>query len=98
MKISTVGPALLAGMFLVTGSLSAVDQMAVVEKSKSMVPTPPWPAGDQKGMANTLGAGTWLRCAAHMSAPGAKSYELSHERSNTMPLSPVRPVAIGVPG
>lgn len=59
-----------------------------VEASKSMVPTGPWPAGDQIGMANTLGAGTWMRCAAHMSAKGAKVFELSHVRSNTMPASP----------
>ncbi|NNE23037.1 MAG: cyclase family protein [Rhizobiales bacterium] len=39
-------------------------------------------------MANTIGAGTWMRCAGHMMAAGAKSYELSHVRSNTMPASP----------
>lgn len=52
------------------------------------VPTPPWPAGDERGMANTLGPGTWKRCAEFLSAPGAKCYELSHEISNTMPSSP----------
>ncbi len=66
----------------------AADQKAAVKNSQTMVPAPPWAAGDQRGMANTLGAGTWMRCAAHMTAKGAKSYELSHERSNTMPLSP----------
>jgi len=63
-------------------------QMDAVERSKAMVPQPPWPDGDQKGMANTIGPGTWARCAYHLAASGARSYELSHERSNTMPLSP----------
>ena len=52
------------------------------------VPTPPWPKGDERGMANTLGQGTWWRCAPYLMAPGAKCYELSHEISNTMPASP----------
>ncbi len=63
-------------------------QREAVEKSRSMVPGGPWPAGDQKGMANTLGPGTWMRCAAHLAADGAQVYELNHVRSNTMPLSP----------
>ncbi len=71
-----------------TGALAASSKKASVEKSKSLVPTPPWPAGDERGMGNTQGRGTWLRCAAHLSDPDAKSYEVSHVRSNTMPLSP----------
>jgi len=63
-------------------------QMTAVETSLDMVASPPWPEGDERGMANTLGPGTWMRCAHHLMADGAKSYELSHERSNTMPLSP----------
>ncbi|MGD9924384.1 MAG: cyclase family protein [Pseudorhodoplanes sp.] len=55
---------------------------------KLSVPVPPWPKGDERGMANTLGPGTWMRCAEFLSAPGAKCYELSHEISNTMPSSP----------
>jgi len=66
---------------------------------------PPWPAGDQRGMANTLGPSTWARCAPHLANPNAKSYELSHVRSNTMPQSPFgtplvdkyRPT-VGIPG
>ncbi len=46
------------------------------------------PAGDELGMARELGPTTWARCAAHLSHPSARSYELSHVRSNTMPLSP----------
>ena len=49
---------------------------------------PPWPAGDEIGMANTLGPATWQRCATHLANPNAKSYELSFVRSNTMPQSP----------
>src|SRR5262245_55300119 len=66
---------------------------------------PPWPAGDERGMANTLGPSTWARCAPHLANPGAKSYELSYLRSNTMPQSPFgtplvdkyRPT-VGIPG
>ena len=65
-------------------------QRAAVEKSKSMVPAPPWPKGDQRGMANGIGAGTYLRCAYHLNNPAAKSYEISHLRSNTMPMSPLK--------
>jgi kynurenine formamidase len=66
---------------------------------------PPWPAGDQRGMANTLGPSTWARCAPYLANPAARSYELSHLRSNTMPQSPFgtplvdkyRPT-VGIPG
>lgn len=73
---------------LVAMPLSAQTQRDIVEQSKTAVPKPPWPEDDERGMANTLGPGTWGRCAYHLMQPGAKSYELSHERSNTMPLSP----------
>src|SRR5215510_6910632 len=49
---------------------------------------PPWPPGDEIGMANTLGTATWQRCATALANPKAKSYELSFVRSNTMPQSP----------
>jgi kynurenine formamidase len=69
------------------------------------VPPPPWPQGDERGMANQIGPATYQRCAWHMQQPGAKAYELSHVRSNTMPLSPfagpyaVKPKATaGIPG
>src|ERR671931_306366 len=42
------------------------------------MPKPPWPSGDERGMANQLGPATWNRCAWHMSQPGAQVYELSH--------------------
>lgn len=47
-----------------------------------------WPAGDEIGMANTLGPSTWQRCAPQLANAKAKSYELSYVRSNTMPQSP----------
>ncbi len=81
------------------------NQAATVEASKGLVPLPPWPEGNERGMANTLGSGTWLRCAYHLARPEAKAYELSHVRSETMPMSPFgvpldytfRPTA-GLPG
>mgnify|MGYP001829160016 CR=1 FL=1 len=78
---------------------------ATVEKAVALVPSPPWPANDERGMANAIGPGTWLRCAHHMSRPDAQVYELSHLRSNNMPMSPWAPplkieyqVTNGVPG
>jgi kynurenine formamidase len=69
------------------------------------VPSPPWPKGDERGMANQIGPATQMRCAWHMQQPGARPYELSHVRSNTMPLSPFAgPYAVkpkpsaGIPG
>ena len=64
------------------------DHKTIVSKSRQLIPMPPWPAGDQRGMANTLGIGTWMRCAFHLNLPDARVYELSHLRSNTMPSSP----------
>jgi kynurenine formamidase len=51
-------------------------------------PAPPWPPGDERGMANTLGEATTLRCGWHLSQRGARTYEASFVRSNTMPKSP----------
>ena len=69
------------------GTLSAAEPAALIAKSVSMTPAPPWLPGDQWGMANALGAGTMARCAWHMSQPKARTYELSYVRSATMPLS-----------
>lgn len=51
-------------------------------------PAPPWPAGDERGMANAIGPATWGRCAAQLSNPKARAYEVSQVRSPTMPASP----------
>ena len=80
-------------------------EMAATKQSDALVSRGPWEPGDQLGMANTLGAGTWMRCAHYMSLPEAKSYELSHVRSNDMTQSPFgvplvyefRPT-VGIPG
>src|ERR671934_250711 len=78
---------------------------ALMTTSAAQAPRSPWPAGDELGMANTLGPTTWQRCATYLADPKAKSYELSHLRSNTMPQSPFgvplqdkyRPT-LGIPG
>jgi kynurenine formamidase len=75
--------ALLASCASMPGS-----EQEVVARSASMVPTGPWPTGDERGMANTIGAGTYMRCAWHLAQPGVKTYELSQVRSPSMPLSP----------
>lgn len=68
--------------------LLANEPASLIAKSKRSAPKPPWPAGDELGMANTLGAATMARCAWHMARPKAKTYELSYIRSATMPVSP----------
>lgn len=67
-------------------SLSSVQESAA--QSLALVPLPPWPPGDERGMGNTQGYGTRLRCAVHLLDPGSQEYELSHERSETMPMNP----------
>ena len=78
----------LASAGLAAGTVHAIEPAALLAKSSRQVPSPPWGPGDQKGMGNTQGAGTWARCAWHLAQPGARSYEISHERSNSMPKSP----------
>ncbi len=107
MKILQLGAAALlavSGMCLAQ-TAGAQSNPDVVAKSKALVPMPPWPASDQRGMANTLGPGTWMRCAQHLTNAKSKTYEISHLRSNSMPLSPFgvplkyqyRPT-VGIPG
>jgi len=93
MRIQCTRPAALLALSLVLAAgapaaADADDQRAAVEKSRGMTPMPPWPAGDERGMANTLGRGTWLRCAPHLADPDARVYEISHVRTLTMPMSP----------
>ncbi len=82
-----------------------VEDAEVIARSLELTPTGPWPAGDEAGMGNTQGAGTWLRCAEHLAAPDARIYELSHERWNGMPQSPFGAplvyeyrATVGIPG
>jgi kynurenine formamidase len=89
-------------LVLAAGSVKAIEP----EKLQRMkVPPPPWPQGDERGMANQIGPATYARCAWHMQQPDAKAYELSHLRSSTMPVSPfagpIQPKAkatAGIPG
>ena len=66
----------------------AVHAAEPVKLQRMKVPPPPWPSGDERGMANQIGPATFARCAWHLQQPGSKAYEVSHVRSNTMPLSP----------
>ena len=70
------------------GVLAAAGALVTAAAAQTDARRPPWPPGDEIGMANTLGPGTWQRCASHLADAKAKSYELSHLRSNTMPQSP----------
>jgi kynurenine formamidase len=69
-------------------SNQGIDHQTIVKNSRNLIPLPPWPEDDQRGMANTLGEGTWMRCAYHLSQPDSRVYELSRLRSNEMPSSP----------
>jgi kynurenine formamidase len=83
-SLRRVAVAALAAVGAAAGAAEPANLIALSKKS----PAPPWPAGDERGMANTLGAATNQRCAWHMAQPGAKTYEASHVRSNSMPRSP----------
>ena len=86
-------------------ALTLFATIAVVLASTTAFAQSRWPAGDELGMANNLGPATWQRCAPLIANPNAKSYEISHVRSNTMPQSPFgtplvdryRPT-VGIPG
>jgi kynurenine formamidase len=65
-----------------------IESNDIIAQSRELTPSRPWSAGDEKGMGNAIGRGTWLRAAQHLSAPRAKCYELSHPITNTMPSSP----------
>jgi len=82
-----------------------LEAVEPVKLQRLKVPAPPWPPGDERGMANQIGPATLQRCAWHIGEPGARTYELSQVRSNTMPLSPfagayvVKPKpSSGIPG
>ena len=68
MKIQAL---LLAFMFS-TGLLNAAEPLRLVERARK-APSPPWPAGDERGMANAIGPETFARCAWHIARRGAKS-------------------------
>jgi kynurenine formamidase len=74
--------------WIVRFSVFSVYAAEPIPLQRMKVPSPPWPAGDERGMANQIGPATLQRCAWYMQQPDAKAYEISHVRSNTMPLSP----------
>ncbi|MBC5782278.1 cyclase family protein [Ramlibacter sp. USB13] len=82
-----------AGAPLAAGAAEPAGMWALAARA----PMPPWPAGDERGMANVLGEQTTRRCAWHMSRPHARTYEASFERSNTMPKSPFAPPSLSKP-
>jgi len=82
--IHTAGVAVALGAPFAAGAVEPAALTALAAKA----PAPPWPAGDERGMANTLGEATTLRCGWHLSQRGARTYEASFVRSNTMPKSP----------
>ena len=68
--------AVLTGVGCATsGGTEPAELIAAAKRS----PAPPWKAGDELGMANTLSAATTQRCAWHMARPEARVYEASHE-------------------
>jgi kynurenine formamidase len=79
---------LLAACFAAASPACAIEPWKLLAQTRKQTPQPPWPAGDERGMANQIGAATFARCAWHLGQPKAKSYELSQLRSNSMPLSP----------
>lgn len=56
---------------------SAMEPWKVLADTRKATPQPPWPAGDERGMANQIGPGTWARCAWHLGQRKARVYELS---------------------
>ena len=77
-----------AGLLAASSMAAVAAEPAALIAMAAKAPAAPWPAGDERGMANGLGAATTLRCGWHLSQPGARIYEASFERSNTMPKSP----------
>jgi kynurenine formamidase len=83
-----IAPAVALAASFAAAPLGAAEPGRLLAQSQKHTPAPPWPAGDERGMANAIGHGTWQRCAWHLGQSKAKAYEISHLRSNTMPLSP----------
>ena len=77
-----------AALVLCAPLAGGAAEPATLTSLAAKAPAPPWPAGDERGMANTLGEATNLRCGWHLSQRGARTYEASFVRSNTMPKSP----------
>ena len=61
-------------------ALAAAGALVSVAEAQTTGDAWRWGAGDELGMANTLGSATWQRCAQSLANPRAKSYEVSHLR------------------
>ena len=85
--VRTQATALALAALAAAGSALAAEPPGLIAAAKR-TPAPPWAAGDERGMANQLGAVTTQRCAWHMAQPKARTYEASQLRSNTAPKSP----------
>ena len=70
---ATLAGAACAGVVCMAAAAEPAAMIAAAKKS----PAPPWPAGDERGMANALGRATTQRCAWHMAQRGARVYEAS---------------------
>ena len=91
-----------AALAIVGAAAGAIEPANLIALSKTS-PAPPWPAGDERGMANTLGAATTLRCGWHLSQRGAThlrgvvralEHDAASRRSRTRrAASPSRPPA-----
>ena len=42
-----------------------IENSEIIARSLELTPSAPWPVADERGMANAIGPGTWLRCAQH---------------------------------
>jgi kynurenine formamidase len=88
-RTGRIAPLALAVAAALSPCLSAAHEPdSILAQSRRQTPAPPWPAGDERGMANAIGSATFARCSWHLAQKKARVYELSYVRSNTMPLSP----------
>ena len=58
--------ALALAVSLAMNSAGAMEPWRILAQAKKLTPQPPWPAGDERGMANQVGPATWARCAWHL--------------------------------
>lgn len=82
---------LLSALFVACAATTSTDTSPPTEEVVQ-------PLGiDEVGNAKYLGTATRLRCAVHLALPAAKTYELGHVYSDTMPQSPFAdaPVTLG---
>jgi kynurenine formamidase len=78
-------------------AVSHASSQSSAEQSESNAPAPlrvprpqpdGWGADDERGNGNTQGPATWTRCAAFLTHPRARLYELGRVISRSMPQNP----------